>query len=57
VNPFDFAQGKLCSVEMLAREREKEGAELVMRSEGHGSGEEPEKQPSGTLRRRESGML
>jgi len=32
------------SVEMLARQREPEGAELVMQSEGQGSGEEPGKQ-------------
>ena len=51
MNPFDFAQGKLCSVEMLAPRGEQEGAELVMRNEGHGSGEEPGKQPSRTLRR------
>ena len=44
---------------MLALQGEQEGAELVMRNEGHGSGEEPGRQPSRTLRplRGESGML
>jgi len=36
---------------MLAPEGEREGAELLSDSEGHGSGVEPEKQPRRTLRR------
>jgi len=42
---------------MLAPQGEQEGAEPFSEGEGHGSGEDPEKQPSRTLRRRESGML
>jgi len=36
------ASGQACSVDMLALQREQEGAEVLNESEGQGSGEEPE---------------